>query len=434
MLVREKIRVGVLGTPLASGNRGVHALVESLVYLCGRISPNYDVTIFGSHRGAREYSMTPDGSAKVVKVSKWRLTLADGFQHNLLCIVLASFLYRLIPLQRLRSWLARNVTWIGDLIECDFVGDIRGGDSFSDIYGLKRFVVASLPVLSVVLVKGTLVHFPQTYGPFKSMLAKAIARYLLRRSSAVIARDSASQAFAQQLLGGFGMVAKTPDVAFALTPVEPNLSPSDFTAINSKNGSITVGVNVNGLMYNGGYNRGNMFNLQLDYRVFVHDLVVALCELPDVKVILVPHTIAPAKEVESDNEACRILRESFPNPIKQKVEVLLGDYNCHEVKWIIGRCDFFIGSRMHACIAALSQAVPCVGVAYSMKFKGVFETVGVSDHIVDARGCNCETAIKWVLRCFEKRKDTRHVLAVRAVAARDALIKHFSALENFRPI
>ena len=39
------------------------------------------------------------------------------------------------------------------------------------------------------------------------------------------------------------------------------------------------------------------------------------------------------------------------------------EYDQHAIKSIIGRCDFFIGSRMHACIAALSQKIPTAAVA-----------------------------------------------------------------------
>ena len=59
-------------------------------------------------------------------------------------------------------------------------------------------------------------------------------------------------------------------------------------------------------------------------------------------------------------------------------------------KAVIGQCDFFIGSRMHACIAALSQGVPCVGVAYSMKFAGVFDTVGM-----ERMGHRCSINNNW---------------------------------------
>ena len=44
---------------------------------------------------------------------------------------------------------------------------------------------------------------------------------------------------------------------------------------------------------------------------------------------------------------------------------------------------------MHACIAALSQTVPAVAIAYSRKFLGVMETIGVEDIVVDPQ---CMTA------------------------------------------
>ena len=48
------------------------------------------------------------------------------------------------------------------------------------------------------------------------------------------------------------------------------------------------------------------------------------------------------------------------------------------MKYLIGQCDFFVGSRMHSCIAAVSQCVPAVSIAYSDKFIGVMATLGLS--------------------------------------------------------
>jgi len=38
-------------------------------------------------------------------------------------------------------------------------------------------------------------------------------------------------------------------------------------------------------------------------------------------------------------------------------------YGPSETKFLIGHCDFFVGARMHACIAAVSQYVPAVTLA-----------------------------------------------------------------------
>jgi polysaccharide pyruvyl transferase WcaK-like protein len=47
----------------------------------------------------------------------------------------------------------------------------------------------------------------------------------------------------------------------------------------------------------------------------------------------------------------------------------------------IQSCRFFIGSRMHACIFALSSCVPCIGIAYQPKFFGLFEQYEIRRYV-----------------------------------------------------
>jgi colanic acid/amylovoran biosynthesis protein len=110
------------------------------------------------------------------------------------------------------------------------------------------------------------------------------------------------------------------------------------------------------------------------------------------------------------------------------VRVVAGDYDCHELKWIIGQCDFFIGSRMHSCIAALSQGVPCVGIAYSRKFRGVFETVGMGDWVIDGREVGTEEGTRKVLELYRRRNEVREALRVEAHKARRRLEEAFAEI------
>jgi polysaccharide pyruvyl transferase WcaK-like protein len=59
---------------------------------------------------------------------------------------------------------------------------------------------------------------------------------------------------------------------------------------------------------------------------------------------------------------------------------------------------------MHACIAALSQCVPALGLAYSNKFSGVFETIGVGSLVIDLRAHPSGSIIETVARVFDRRK------------------------------
>ena len=134
-----------------------------------------------------------------------------------------------------------------------------------------------------------------------------------------------------------------------------------------------------------------------------------------------PHTFAPPGDVESDQDASRRLRESLPVGLQARVRIVAAEYDQHEIKGVIGGCDFFIGSRMHACIAALSQGVPCVGVAYSMKFEGVFASVGMGEWVVDGRAVPDAQAVARIVDLYRKRDEVREGLGRRADEARAEL-------------
>jgi len=422
------VTIGIMGTPLTSGNRGVLALGAALARLCLEAAPEVRVQFYGSHPRAESVVMRPQGTALPIPVIHWRMSPRGGLRHQLFVIVFGSLLYRLLPVAAVRRWLASAIPWIGSLEKTDFVGDVRGGDSFSDIYGLKRFLIATLPVLSVIWVKRSLVLFPQTYGPFKSRTARWIARWIIRHATTVIARDKASQAVAQSLAKPGQEVLLSPDVAFALHADTMESALFNFEAQPQPIPENAIGLNVNGLMYNGGYTGKNMFGLKLDYRTFLTSLATELLAHHPGPLLLVPHTYAPAGDVESDNDACRLLKESLPPALQARVWIVTGEYDCHQLKGIIARCGFFVGSRMHSCIAALSQGVPCVGVAYSMKFRGVFESVGLQERVIDARSFSDEDAVKSIHVHFVLREDLIGGFSGSAGIALAHLRKLFSSL------
>lgn len=171
-----------------------------------------------------------------------------------------------------------------------------------------------------------------------------------------------------------------------------------------------------------------MFGLKLDYAAFLPQLVTALLQEHPGELWLIPHTYAPAHSVESDPEACRRVRAALAPELQSRVRVVTGEYNCRQIKGIIGQCDFFVGSRMHACIAALSQGIPCVGIAYSKKFGGVFESIGMRDWVVDARGLDESAAIERILACYQQRDAVRTFLHGQASQAQSHLQEMFTRL------
>ena len=414
------MKIGIMGTPVSSGNRGVLALGASLLNLCAEASGGGEVFLLLVNREARPVSFRVGGRDRLIPVENLRMSPVASPRKQVGVVVLLSLVYWAVPLSVVRLALRRFSPWIDSVAGADVVGDVRGGDSFSDIYGLKRFVLAFLPVWSVLLIKGTMVQFPQTYGPFKSPVARWLARFILRKSSVIIARDRRSQAAAQALVAPGREILLSPDVAFSLEVCRPDEVVTD-PPLSGPVPPGVLGLNVNGLMWNGGYTRDNMFGLKMDYAGFLKQLLPLLLDEHEGEVWLIPHTFAEAGGVESDPAASHQLRDSLPAALRPRVRIVTREYNQHEMKGVIGQCDFFIGSRMHACIAALSQGVPCVGVAYSMKFAGVFESVGAGGWVVDGRELGNDEAVARILELYGQRDALRGPLGQAAEDARAQL-------------
>jgi polysaccharide pyruvyl transferase WcaK-like protein len=327
----------------------------------------------------------------------WRLYLSN----NILRLLWTALWTRALP----RSWrdgIRRRRPCLRAIQEAGAIAAISGGDSFSDIYGLRRFFYVVLPQVLILWMGRPLVLLPQTYGPYRSRLARGLGGYVLRHASRVYSRDRTGMEVVRGLAGERnGAVRFAHDLGFALEPEPPSAARVEWVE-RLKTAGPLVGLNVSGLLYCGGYTGGNMFSLKTDYAELVQKLLRQLLAQEPASVILVPHVFGGS--MENDAEACRKVHEQLPAELKARVHTVEGRWSAGEIKHLIGRCDFFIGSRMHACIAALSQGVPAAGLAYSRKFAGVFEAVDVADLVFDLAELPGEEVVKGVTRAFEMRQ------------------------------
>lgn len=294
----------------------------------------------------------------------------------------------------------------------DMVIDIGAGDSFADIYGTGRlnrmFVLKFLTHLA-----GTpLVVAPQTIGPFTRPLSRFLAKLSLRLSAVVATRDAMSTA-ALRALGVKGRVIEASDVALRL--------PYEAQPPRATGGPAQVGINVSGLLMGGGYTGQNEFGIALDYPGLMRDLIRHFQGLGAV-VHLVPHVIVAGGRMvrEDDARASASLAAEFPGV------VLAPSFTSpSEAKSYIAALDFFMGARMHACIAAFSSGVPVIPMAYSRKFAGLFGSIGY-DRTVD---CTTEDGAT-ILAKIAAAYDARATLKAEAAAALTRGLDKLGAYED----
>jgi len=425
----RRLTVGLLGASFGTNNLGVAALT------CGTVASVYhsypDARLFLLDYGKEPavYRVAHPGGVAEVDFVNIRFSKRFYLKNNIAFLLFLAFCLKIVPSRKMRERLFQRNHILGTIWNADILCSLAGGDSFSDIYGLGRLIYVTLPQFLVLLVGKPLVLLPQTLGPFNGMFAKAIARIIVKRSKKVYTRDLGGL----KQLGGLadsnhGQLAFSHDMGFALEPEIRTERIPPWLAEHNNNGIPFVGLNVSGLLYIGGYTRCNMFGIKADYRKLIHDLIDLLVRKHGAHVMLVPHVFGTGGDSESDLVACRKVYDGTVENMRGHLHLLEQRYDQHEIKALIGKCDFFIGSRMHACIAAISQCIPSIGLAYSRKFHGVFESVGMGELVVDIRECDENAVLDAVDRSYRRILEYRANLEATIPAVKESVLGFFRQL------
>lgn len=369
--------IGTMGLEFGSGNKGCEALGFSFFYLLNQIAVEkkemVDVKI----------CMRCDTTRIINKLKCNNLRLSCVSMGRIMEISYKKKIFK----------------------ECDLVYDFTSGDSFSDIYGLKRFLRWTMNKQAALWVRTSLILGSQTYGPYKSQFAKIWARHIIRHSDYVYARDDLSCEIAK-MLSGRNDIYKTVDVAFAL--------PYDKQQFQfPKNDKIRVGINPSGLLWAGGYKGNNQFSLRLDYKKYCIGLIRRLIRKNKYEIYLIPHVIYKDLSLaDNDIVACNELKKKFSNTIYAP----LFDTPM-EAKGYISNMDIFIGARMHATIAAFTSGVATIPVSYSRKFEGLYNSLDYP-YVISGTKIATEDAILETLQYVEDYKELEKI-----IKSRDGIIR-----------
>ena len=430
----EHMKICLLGASFDTGNMGVSALAESSIKIILNRWPDAEVTVLGTGVADGRHCLKLSGRDVQVNILRMRFCKNLFMRSHFCVLLLNAMLLKVRPWKRFRNLLCSINPYVKALAETDNVFDITGGDSFSDIYGLRRFLIFGFLQKWLVTQFGKeLILLPQTYGPCRRPITRLMAKSVLKRASTVYARDHSGVQYVRDLLANHninGKVRFVPDVAFVLDPREPeNMNIGSLETVRKKD-SIVVGLNISGLLFNGGYTQENMFSLKTNYRELVYSVVEFLMKEEKLLVLLVPHVFTPNRLVEDDPAACLEMYTELNEKHPGRIFLTRGQYNHNDIKYIIGLCDFFIGSRMHSCIAALSQSIPAVGIAYSKKFQGVFDSIGLGDCVADAYRCKKQELLSIVGTAFERRGQTRAHLNEVVPEAKRSILNMLNPVET----
>ncbi len=271
-----------------------------------------------------------------------------------------------------------------ELIRSDMIIDFSGdmyGDNGHPLHLLKH----SLDMLTARLLEKPVFMFAQSPGPFTKKLRLFFAKYVLNKVSLITTREPWSYEILKRSGINKALIIKTACPAFLLPSSSKEKIEKILKEESIKVNFPLVGINICGWNFIHDRYKEHREDKELMPLVVV---IKYLLEKLKINVLLIPHVFRTDKsgklihgpDTKIIEQLYRIL-DNDRSRYGDRLKILKGIYESSEIKGIIGRCNLFISGRIHAGVAALSQNIPTILLAYAYKHYGFARLVGQERYV-----------------------------------------------------
>ncbi len=337
------------------GNRGCEALVRCTADSLKEVFGDAEILVPSMNRDG-DLAQWPEAPEMGVRYTR----AVPGTDDR---VFWASRLVRKLPVLFHEGWfprfrIPRSVR--RDIESCDAVITI-GGDTITLDNGIG-FLMLQLQLCEAALESGVpVLLWGASVGPFdRAGRIEAYIRKVLSRMSAITARETVTVNYLQEL--GLDNVRLVADPAFTLRAEA--LDMGGFWPEEAHGG--VLGLNISPMIRKIRARTDDEEVLIGEVAGFIRDAV----KERDMSVVLVPHVEGLRNRKNSDSIYMERIRQRVRH-LGKRVSMVPDGKNAAELKYVIANCRFYIGSRTHSTIAALSSCVPTVSIAYSRKARGL---------------------------------------------------------------
>lgn len=172
-----------------------------------------------------------------------------------------------------------------------------------------------------------------------------------------------------------------------------------------------------------------------DLNLYVPMLKYLLNNL-NANVFLLPHVYRTNPYIHSfdlingpDYDICLNLYQLMDREdYKGRLKIIEGKYTPSEAKGIIGQCDMYISGRIHAGVAALSQGIPTVLIAYGHKHYGFANLLHQEKYVFG--GNSSEELASIIKDAWSNREEIAKVLKTRMVRMEELVNLNFEIVKE----
>jgi polysaccharide pyruvyl transferase WcaK-like protein len=235
-----------------------------------------------------------------------------------------------------------------------------------------------------------------------------LARFCLDQVDIIVARENETMNILRKIGVDNPHIYLAAEIAFLLKPVPPErvqeILLKEGIDTNEKEIYPLIGIGTSLAAYNFFKSRNELYVSRMA-KIADH-----LVEKMNAKVILIPHVIIPPEYHRKDD---RYVAEKIYQTARNKnrIKLIKDDYSPEELKGLIGKCELFIGARMHSNIASTSMHVPTIALAWSHKYYGIMKMLGQEKYVCDVMTTNLNELISKTNDAWHNRNEIRKELA-----------------------
>ncbi|PWR72769.1 polysaccharide pyruvyl transferase family protein [Methanospirillum lacunae] len=290
-----------------------------------------------------------------------------------------------------------------------------GGDNYSLDYGIPK-LFTTLDDL-VLEHQKPLFIWGASIGPFNQIgkYEKYMSQHL-NKVTGIFARESATTDYLHSIEVRKN-VSTVADPAFLMEHEKPK-GIDDYISLEKD----SIGINLSPMMAK--YVTGGDIEAWV---LMASEIIQEICSKSDSTIYLIPHVTS----LHSDDY--RFMKEIFSRISckKNKCVLIPPSYTASEMKWIISQMTFFIGSRTHATIAALSTSVPTLSLGYSLKAKGINQDIfGHNNYSLGPDKINSKTVVDMFSSMQERESEIRRELDLKIPTIKELALSAGDILKN----
>lgn len=257
-----------------------------------------------------------------------------------------------------------------------------GGGYLNSIWWLQGLYAKAFPALLSKFLKVPVLLTSQGLGPFHHFLDRYVARMLFNYADIIGVRDGRTSKDVVKSLGGeVSKVVYTGDDALLLKPVNNLIIEKE----NVPNDSLLIGINIrDASSYSTSYGKPNI--------ILYASLLDTIVREPNRHLIFIPISY---NNEDDDRKSAQKIVDAMR--FRDQVTIIHNEYSPSELRGLVGKLHFAIGTSYHFLLFALSSNVPSVGVYqndyYKQKIEGLFSLFDMEEYCLDMNVNDLQTVL-----------------------------------------